>query len=465
MVALLFLTTVASAQELPVQLDIDVASFAYDDASSLVEIYLAFEAPSLEFEEEGDAFRAELPLELVMYRSTQREVEGTPVEPVWADSIDLSFVVPDTAGFVQGQHFLHQVRAAIAPGEYELDLVIEADEAEDRGEIRLRRDVVVPSYSYGDVPAISDITLASQITRSQDRESPFYKNGLAIQPNANQLYGEGLGRLFFYVETYRVDALAGIDDQYTLLSYIAETNLSTALPGLSRRLQRPARSPDVVVGSFNVSKLPSGSYFLRLVVLNKDNESIVEQTRKFFVFNPNIVREQPVAMDGAFESSPFAGMAEEDVEKELDLIGVIAADRERRRSNSIRDLDEKRRFLLEFWAARDPNPSLQGNAFREEFFQRVQYANDRYTNSFSEGWDTDRGRTLLKYGLPSGIDPHLYERETVPYEIWDYNNIAGEGRVIFVFADRSGFGQFDLVHSTVTGGTTLPNWRDELRRR
>lgn len=452
-----------NGQDLPIQLDMDVASFAYDHSSSLLEVYLAFEAPSLEFVRDEDLFRASLPIELLMRRSTQEGVEGGPDDPVWTDSLNLSFLVPDTAGFVQGQHFLHQVRTAVTPGEYELDVVVPANEVRGRSEVRVRRDVVVPSYTYGNLPAVSDVTLASSIEPSQDRESPFYKNGLVIRPNANQLFGEGLPRLFYYAETYNLDTLP--EDEYTLFCYIAEANLANPLPDLSRRLRRPAQSPDVIAGSFEIGELPSGSYFLRMVVLDRDNEAVVEQGRKFFVFNPNVLRDQPVALEGAFETSPFANMAEEDVDREIELIEVISVERERRRARNIRDLDERRRYLLEFWANRDPNPSVQGNSFREEFFQRVQYANDRYTNSFRQGWTTDRGRVLLQHGLPSGIDPHLYERDSIPYEVWDYNNIPGEGQVIFVFADRSGFGQFDLIHSTISGGTTLPNWQQELRRR
>ncbi len=458
-------SSVANAQELPVQVDLDVASFAYDDSSSLLEVYLAFEAPSLDFVRTDQGYLSVLPIDLVVFRSTQEGLEGTPVDPVWSDSMNLSFVVQDTAGLAQGQHFLHQLRTAIPPGEYEMDVVIRGDEAFDRAEVRVRRDVVVPSYSFNNLASISDITLASQIERSDDKASPFYKNGLSIRHNANQLFGEGLGRLFYYAETYNIDALPGVDSDYTLYCYIAEANLSNPLAGLSRRTTRPARSPDVIVGSFDVSQVPSGSYFLRIVALNRDNVAVVEQARKFFVFNPNVVREKPVGVEGAFESSPFASMPEADVEREVELIQSISSERERRRVKGIRDLDERRRFLMEFWANRDPNPSLQGNAFREEFFQRVQYADDRYTNSFQEGWNTDRGRVLLQHGLPSGIDPHLYERDTVPYEVWDYNNIPGEGQAMFVFADRSGFGRFEIIHSTVSGGTTLPNWQDELRRR
>jgi len=329
----------------------------------------------------------------------------------------------------------------------------------------MRLDVVVPSFAASDGAVISDLTLATNIQPSDDKESPFYKNGLIVRPNANQLYGQGLTQLFFYAETYNVRAIPGIGEDYTIFSYVAEANVPSPLPGYSRRFERPVRSPDVVVGAFDLKELPSGSYFLRFVILNDENESVAEQSRKFFVYNPAVKRDEPVAVQTPFESSVFATLSEEDIEREMELIELVASDSERSRAKRIRDLDEKRRFLMSFWQVRDPNPNTPGNAFRDEFYQRLQYANERYTASYVEGWKTDRGRVLLKHGLPSAIDPHLYERDSVPYEVWEYNNIPGEGQAVFVFADRSGFGQFDLVHSTVTGETTLPDWRDALRRR
>ncbi len=453
------------AQDLPIQLDVDVASFAYDASSSLVEVYLAFEATTLKFNYIDTNYVAALPVDLQIRKSTDSAIDSSPIESVWSDSLELSFVIPDTAGLVPGQHFLHQVRAAITPGEYELDVSVPADTSVARQALRLRRDVVVPGYGERTTTAVSDITLATYIAPSEEVDSPFYKNGLLIRPNANQLYGEGLTRLYFYAEAYNVDQVPGLGDTYTLFCYLADANAPKPLPGNARRLDRPVRSPDVVVGSFDVAALPSGSYFLRMAVLNRDNEAVVEQSRKFFVFNPAVAREQPVAVRGVFETSVFASMPEEDIQEEIELIEILANDRERRRAKNIQDIDEKRRFLLDFWQRRNPNPNSPEDAVRQEFLQRVQYANDRYTNSRNEGWKTDRGRVLLKHGLPSAVDPHLYERDAVPYEIWEYHNIPGEGQAIFVFADRTGFGQFDLIHSTVTGETTLPDWQQELRRR
>ena len=448
-------------QTAPVDVDLDHAAFAYDDTESLLEVYLAFGAHSLTYQANEQGYLAQLPLNIAVLHSTAATLQGTPSDPVWQESLTLDFALADTVGLTQGQYFVRQARLTIAPGEYELRVSIGADAALQRQALELRRDVLVPDFSDGGL-GLSDVTLATTITPSQDRDDHFYKNGLSIRPNANQLYGEGLSRLYYYAEAYNVDEIAGDDGKYTLLAYVAEANRPQPLPGLQKRSQRAAHTPDVLVGTFALGELPSGSYFLRLVLLNENNESMAEQSRKFFVFNPTVEQEAVVALESSFETSPYATMSQEEVEKGLEHIDLIAAEQERRRAKDIQDLDEKRRFLMEFWQKRDPDLSTPINEFREEFYGRLQYANQRYTIRSMEGWKTDRGRILIRYGTPSNIEPHLYDRGFKPYELWEYNNIPGEGQALFVFADLTAFGEFELIHSTVAGERKMANWLQEL---
>ena len=448
-----------------VEVDIDHAAFAYDASTSLLEVYLAFGAASLPFEAGDDGFRARLPLDLAVVRSTDAALEGTPVEPVWEDSLTLSFVLGDTTGLSPGQYFVHQARLPVQPGEYELRVTVPADQARGRRELELRRDVLVPDFTQAGLVGLSDVTLATTIAPSDDRDDLFYKNGLVIRPNANQLFGEGLPRLFYYAEAYHPEGIADDQGRYTMLAYVAEANTPAPLPGLQRRMQREARSPDVLAGTFDVSALPTGSYFLRLVLLDERNEARAEQARKFFVFNPGVARAPAPAAAVDFETSPYATMSEDEVDQGLAHITYIASDSEERRARRIQDLDERRRFLMEFWQKRDPNPGTPINEFREEYYGRIQYANERYSNSMREGWKTDRGRVLIKYGMPGQIEPHLYDRDVLPYELWQYNNIPGEGQAVFIFYDPTGFGEFELLHSSVTGERKSANWEDELRQR
>lgn len=459
---LLGASTTAAQPALPLQVDLDHAAFAYSNEASLLEVYLAFGAESLDYEAGEQGYVAQLPLYLSVLRSTDASLEGTPRDPVWKDSLTMTFALPDTADLAQGQYFVHQVRTTIAPGEYELHVRIPGDST--RQALRLQRDILVSSYDDTDLVRLSDITLATTIEQSDASQGMFYKNGLVVRPNPNQLYGRALNQVYYYAEAYNTEDVAGEGGQYTLLAYVAEANRPQPLPDLQNRTQREARSPDVLVGAFDISNLPSGSYFLRLALLNEDNEAEVEQARKFFVYNPDVEREEPAAMEVSFETSQYASMPEDEVEQSLEHIDLVATERERRRSNNIQDLDEKRRFLMAFWQKRDPNPSTPTNEFREQFYQRLQYANQRYSNSFREGWQADRGRVFIKYGPPAQIDPHLYDRDALPHEIWQYNNIPGEGQASFVFADREGFGDFELLHSTVAGERKAADWRSLVRR-
>jgi GWxTD domain-containing protein len=455
----------AQVPDLPLQLDVDYAAFQYDEATSLVETYLAFEASSLPYVRAGERYEVALPVVVALRRASAAGPPQASDALAFADTLAFRFAVPDTVGLVQGQYFVQQVRAAVPPGEYELEVTVPADSITARPEFRATSgDVTVPDFTgAGDTERVmlSDITLASVIGRSDDRDAPFYKNGLLVQPSPNGLFGQGLPRLFYYAEAYGLDEAT--EGAYTLFSYIAPSNVAQPMEGYQQRSEREARPNEVIAGEFDLSEIPSGSYYLRLVVLNEDNEALAEQTRKFYVYNPQVAS-PVVAADQSYEANLYAVMPEAEVDENLRHADVLATGREQSQIRGLAALDDKRDFLVEFWRKRDENPSTPISEARARFYERVQYANDRYTNSQSEGWATDRGRVVLKYGYPSQVDPTLFDSESLPYETWTYDNIPGAGQAVFVFVDSIGFGDFELIHSTVPGEVSMPGWQQQLRR-
>lgn len=449
-----------SGAQAGLDIGVDYAAFAYSPSESLVEIYLGIGAASLDYAAADSGYQATVPMEFGLWHASDATLESTPEAAVWTQSYAMDFDVPDTSALAAGQVFVRQVRVAVPPGEYELRVAVAAG---GDAPLSAARDLIVPDFAVPDACAFSDVTLASQIRQSDDREDAFYKNGLFILPNARELYGEGASMLFYYAEAYNTDCAATAADEYTLLTYVAEANRPAPIAGMQKRTVRKVKSTDVLIGTFQLNELVSGTYFLRFAILNAENESVVEQSRKFFVYNPSI--SGIAAEDEAtvsFESSGYATMPEEEVETALGHVRTIATEQEDRRIRRSTDLDEKRRFLMEFWQVRDPSPGTAVNEFRDGFYSRLMYANERYSIRSREGWDTDRGQVLIKYGVPSSIEPHLYERGLKPYEIWQYNSIPGEGQAQFVFADLDGFGDFELIHSTVAGERKMANWLSEL---
>jgi GWxTD domain-containing protein len=101
---------------------------------------------------------------------------------------------------------------------------------------------------------------------------------------------------------------------------------------------------------------------------------------------------------------------------------------------------EKLAYFQRFWKRMDPNPETEKNELMDEFFLRVNVANQSFSTISQDGWKTDRGRILIKFGEPDEVERHPFEINSDPYVIWRYYNY----RKIFLFLDRSGFGDYYL---------------------
>lgn len=463
--ALVVLAAPGRAQSLPVQLDVDYAAFMYDDERTLVEFYLGIGARSLTYTAaEGGGYRSELPLHLALRPTSASAPAGASTTAVWEQDATLQFSAADTSTLAIGQFFLDRMRAAVPPGEYALDVTVPADEATGRGELRLNLDpVLVPDYSNDDEAALSDLTLATAIRASTDREGPFYHNGLDVVPNPSGLFGEGLSRLNYYAEAYGIPETLG-EGPYTLLVFVSGSASGAPLPGMEQRVQRDARDPDVLAGNFDLSALPSGGYELHVAVLRASNEALVQRTKRFFVVNPGVAAAAVAGGPEGIDAARFAVMGDEEVDLALRQVRALATSNEISQLMRLRSTDAKRAFLATFWRNRDADTDPTQNISYNEFQERLR-AIGRFSRGDTPAYETDRGRVYLRYGQPAEVEPHPFEENQVPHEIWTYYDIPGQaGQKTFIFADREGMATYDLIFSDVIGEPSNSNWRDMLAR-
>ncbi|MCB1059246.1 MAG: GWxTD domain-containing protein [Calditrichaeota bacterium] len=127
-----------------------------------------------------------------------------------------------------------------------------------------------------------------------------------------------------------------------------------------------------------------------------------------------------------------------DLGEAIRQVKYIGSAEENRRLRSASTADREQLFR-EFWKRRDPTPETQRNELMEEYYYRVELANEKYSTN-RPGWETDRGRIFIMYGEPSDIERHPFESGSRPYEIWYYHNINRR----FVFVDYTGFGDYTL---------------------
>jgi GWxTD domain-containing protein len=101
---------------------------------------------------------------------------------------------------------------------------------------------------------------------------------------------------------------------------------------------------------------------------------------------------------------------------------------------------ERRDLWDAFWRRRDPTPESARNEFKEDFFDRLRYANAQFSG-VRPGWRTDRGRIYIRYGEPDTVDRRPVQANAPPTEVWNYDRLG----LRFVFIDRTGYGEYTLV--------------------
>ena len=145
------------------------------------------------------------------------------------------------------------------------------------------------------------------------------------------------------------------------------------------------------------------------------------------------------------------------IEKEGSLVVTPA---EARAIKTLKTDEERENFIATIWRRRDPDPDTEENEFREQFYERIAYANVHFSSG-KPGWMTDRGRIYIRWGKPDSIESRpsggSYDRPayegggsttTYPFEIWFYRHLDTVGDGIEVeFVDPTGTGEYRIARS------------------
>ncbi|MDQ2936545.1 MAG: GWxTD domain-containing protein [Acidobacteriota bacterium] len=151
---------------------------------------------------------------------------------------------------------------------------------------------------------------------------------------------------------------------------------------------------------------------------------------------------------------------------EKDVTYVITVE-ERKAFKKLQTDDEREKFIEEFWRRRDPDPDTDENEFKEEYYERIAYANEHFASGIP-GWKTDRGRIWIMYGKPDERETHpmggSYDRpsyegggntSTYPFETWFYRYLPGVGSGVEIeFVDPTGSGEYRIARN--------PNEKDAM---
>jgi GWxTD domain-containing protein len=356
-----------------------------------------------------------------------------------------------------GAFTVSSVEFLLRPGRYRLEVTVE----DSVGGRRVARTTDLAGYPTR--PPASDLVLSTKM-RPFDADSSIgeteWRSGQILvtsiahvrlnpaTPNGN--------RIFYLLEAYTAAADSG-----TMQVRITDTS-GRAVVETAPIPVHLAAGGGVLRGQLNLEGLPSGEY--QFAVRVAVTSGATERATPFTVLDlqAELARQAELAQARRMtDAGYFTAMSEAELDRAEEPLEYLASSRELRVYRGA-TLEAKRRFLATFWQQRDPDTTDLRNPVREEFYGKIAYADSVYRERGSgttSGWKTDRGRVYAKYGSPDELQDRVREGRAPPYQIWRYTRRRDTW---FIFADRSGMGNYKLVQTNDRSEVGIPGWKEIL---
>jgi GWxTD domain-containing protein len=432
------------------ELHIDYARFQGEQNLIFVEIYYAFSRDSIAHIPEDDQFIASYntKLEVSVNDSVLKTMEWKSQDALNSlTDLKPNQIINDVYGLLLGK------------GNFKIKLEV-TDLLEQK--ISSNQIMVLIDPPQSDSLWISDIQFGLKIDRSQQKNR-FVKNGLSIVPNPSNIYTPNWPVLYYYFEIYNLkNPNHKSDARYNIIANVKDISgkIIKEIPAKSKNIDNESV---VEVNKTLVSSLKSGVYNLTIELVNLATEERVAKNKQFYVY-----RTADYAQSESDHTEKkdklyliFLTKSEEELDREFEFTTYMTSSDEEDVYEEL-NLEGKRKFLASFWDLKNLFVGKSAQLFRQEYLDRVQIANERYSVSGKEGWRTARGRIILVYGLPDDIEKFYGGPGAKQHETWTFH--ALDGGAIFVFVDISGYGNYQLVHSTAKDEIYDMNWRDKYIR-
>ncbi len=139
-------------------------------------------------------------------------------------------------------------------------------------------------------------------------------------------------------------------------------------------------------------------------------------------------------------------------DKWTEQIKILMTEQEKADYKKLKSDADKEKFVVEFWAKRDPSPGTPENEYKSRFETNFGEVNARMKDK--RAFETDMGQTLLLLGPPSdqkqqeGKEPGYGDEEdqaTPGKQVWVYKNLpaeVGSGEVKLEFKATGGEWRF-----------------------
>ncbi|MFI5196345.1 MAG: GWxTD domain-containing protein [Chitinophagales bacterium] len=326
----------------------------------------------------------------------------------------------------------------------------------------------------------SDLQLLDTILASP-AQTVFNKNGHQQVPACTNFLDDKKNMLHYYAELYKTNEIPKSD--YPLVQQVFITKKENE-PFSKSFLKTDTITPQnisLVSGSFNIASLTSGNYYI-CVKLENNNHTIIASGSFFFQrLNTHPAKEDTAVKNTSVSDTGIENINVLNLNKTFlskyslaeirAILKMLLPVSDALGTNTINGFLKKpdeiymRYYIYNYFS--NINQKDPGRAWKE-FTAKVKEVNSLFTEHGTAGYETARGFIYLKYGAPTEIVTVENEQGSLPYEVWQYNNLTEMSHkeitnAVFLFYKPNQItSNYRLLHSTVSGEVQNTSWRTYL---
>jgi GWxTD domain-containing protein len=376
-----------------------VNGFSDKPGLTKVDVFIQVPYKSVQFVKSSVGFTAKYSVTASVFDSSKSRLI---VEKTWNETIN----VMDFSLVTTRDNFNLSKRSFdLQPGNYIIRTALE--DLDSRKLTSSENKLVVRDLNGGLV--LSDILLISKPGANQPENK--------IIPNIGRNVSNSKDQIRMYYEINNRDSV----DISKSIEYVV---LNTDNQVIHKESEKRNLKPGISKVLYIVSEFPfdMGAYLLSVSVKDESGKVLTSVTKSFY----SQIKGLPTIIT--------------DIDKAIAQTVYIASSAEMNYMQEDEKTSEKTKRFLEFWKKKDPSPNNEENEVFDEYFRRVAFANENFSNYF-EGWRTDRGMVFIILGAPNNVDRHPFEYDSKPYEVWEYYDLNRS----FIFLDQTGFGDYRLI--------------------
>jgi GWxTD domain-containing protein len=311
----------------------------------------------------------------------------------------------------------------------------------------------------------SDIELIEQYSKTSI-ETSISKSGYNILPMAEDFLGTDFKKVAYYAELYNTEKRLDTNGKYILRQFIENYDTKKQVGQFNKIKRYSTSNIQPILNIWDIELLPTGNYNIVIQVINKEKETIAEQRQRFQRLNLS----QSVQIKNLNQQkyiNTFADKINSDsLNENILCLAPIASELERSTiENQLNALNDKmkREFIYQFWFNQNQNdPEKNWN----EYKRKLKYVQRQYGARSTRGYNTDRGRIYLKYGMPNSINDKPNSSNSYPYQVWHYYRAGKFNNKTCIFYSPNMIGnEYMLLHSDIPGENKDENWQRTLKKR